>query len=113
MKWLGWNTVRDSPNLSERRMTTMMSETATSKLPVLTPAIIVEAYHKYKLGKKSGSSMPTSNWPTALAHECRAYAVFNRTVPPEYRRKITDRLAMIFDEGTEQEKIVARDLADA
>jgi hypothetical protein len=79
----------------------------------LTPDIIVEAYRKYKLGQKSGNSMATSNWPTALAHECRAYAVFNRTVPPENRRKIDERLAMIFSEGTDQERMVARDLAEA
>lgn len=82
-------------------------------IPQLTPAAVVEAYRKYKLGQKSGSSMATSNWPTALAHECDAYAVFNRTVPPELRRKITDRLAMIFAEGNDQERMVARDLADS
>ena len=85
----------------------------TKMLPELTPEIIVEAYRKYKLGKKSGSSMATSNWPSALAHECDAYALFNRTVPPEYRRKISENLAMIFDEGTEQERMVIRDLAEA
>lgn len=89
-----------------------MSETQAA-IPKLTPQIIVDAYHKYKLSKKSGSSMATSNWPSNLSHECDAYAVFARTVPPEQRRKISDKLAMIFDEGTEQERMVIRDLAEA
>lgn len=85
----------------------------TAANPKLTPAIVVESYRKYKLGHKSGSSMATANWPTALAHECDAYALFNRTVPPEQRRNITDRLAMIFSEGNDQERMVSRDLVES
>ncbi len=88
-----------------------MTETAT-KLRSLTPHDVVAAYEKYKAGSR-GMSMATSNWPTALAHDCRAYAVYMRTVPPAQRRQIGVDLAMIFSEGNDQGRMVKRDLEDA
>lgn len=79
----------------------------------LTPEMVVTAYEKYKAGERSRGSMATSNWPTALAHDCEAYAVYNRTVPPEKRREIGAELAMIFSEGNDQARMVKRDLVDA
>jgi hypothetical protein len=82
-------------------------------LPQLTSDYIVSEYEKYKASKRRGGTLATSNWPTTLAHQCEAYAVYMRTVPPEKRRKIGTDLAMIFEEGNEQHRIVKRDLAEA
>lgn len=79
----------------------------------LTPAFVIEKYEAYKAAQRSGSTQATSNWPTALAHDCEAYATYNRTVPPELRRKIDVGLAMIFSEGNDQARMVRRDLIDA
>jgi len=80
----------------------------------LTPQVVVEAYAKYKLeqGGSSGS-VAMSNWPTTLAHSCRAYAYFNRTVSGKERRAFSPELKMIFSEGNDQARIVKRDLEDA
>lgn len=79
----------------------------------LTPEFVVEQYETYKARQRNRSTMATSNWPTALAHDCEAYAVYNRIVPPEQRRKIGADLAMIFSEGNDQARMVKRDLIDA
>jgi hypothetical protein len=84
-----------------------------TKTPQLTPQAVVEAYEKYKAGRRSGGTLAMSNWPTTLAHDCRAYAVYMRTVPPEQRRQIGADLAMIFSEGNDQARMVKRDLEDA
>jgi hypothetical protein len=82
-------------------------------LPQLTAEYIVSEYEKYKSSKRRGGTLATANWPTVLANQCEAYAVYMRTVPPERRRKIGTDLAMIFEEGNEQHRIVKRDLAEA
>ena len=79
----------------------------------LTPQQVVEAYEAHKARERTRGSMATSNWPTVLAHPCEAYGVFNRTVPPQNRRKIGADLAMIFSEGNDQARIVKRDLEAA
>ena len=84
-----------------------------SKPKALTPKMVVSAYEKYKAGERGKGSMATSNWPTVLAHDCEAYAYYNRTVPPKNRRKIGADLAMIFSEGHDQARMVKRDLQDA
>lgn len=86
---------------------------ATTALPQLTAEYIVSEYEKYKASKRRGGTLATANWPTVLAHDCEAYAVYMRTVPPEKRRKIGADLAMIFEEGNEQHRMVKRDLAEA
>ena len=88
----------------------MPSDTA---LKSLTPADVVGAYEKYKASHRSGGTVATSNWPSVLAHDCRAYAVYMRTVPPQQRRAIGTDLAMIFSEGNDQARMVKRDLEDA
>lgn len=90
-----------------------MTETARAKQ--LTPDDVIEAYRKYKLEQGGGSSgsVASSNWPTTLAHECRAYAYWNRTVPGDQRRDFSPELKMIFSEGNDQARIVKRDLQDA
>lgn len=89
-----------------------MTETARAKQ--LTPDDVIEAYRKYKLEQGSGSSsVASSNWPTTLAHECRAFAFYNRTVPGNERRDFTPELKMIFSEGNDQARMVKRDLEDA
>jgi CRISPR/Cas system-associated exonuclease Cas4 (RecB family) len=79
----------------------------------LRPQDVVTAYGRYKARERSRQSMATANWPTVLAHECEAYAFYNRTVPGERRRKIGEGLAMIFSEGNDQARMVKRDLIDA
>jgi len=78
----------------------------------ITPQQLVADWEKYKLSQSHGSSMATANWVTALAHKCTAYAIYNRTVPPEKRRAIDNGLAMIFSEGNDQARMVKRDLED-
>ena len=73
---------------------------------------LVAEYERYKLSRSHGGSMASTNWVTTLCHECEAYAFFNRTVPPERRRKIEAGLAMLFSEGDEQARIIKRDLTD-
>jgi len=79
----------------------------------LTPEIVVTAYEEHKARERSRRSIATSNWPTVLAHPCEAYAVYNRIVPGDQRRKIGSDLAMIFSEGNDQARMVKRDLIDA
>lgn len=85
----------------------------TTQVKSLTPQDVVEAYEKYKTSRQHGGSLASANWPTVLAHDCRAYAMFMRTVPPERRRAIGTDLAMIFSEGNDQGRMVTRDLIDA
>ena len=83
-----------------------------SEVKKLRPSDVVEAYEAYK-SRRSRGSVATANWPTTLAHDCSAYAYWNRTVPPERRRTIDAHLAMIFSEGSDQGRMVTRDLIDA
>lgn len=79
---------------------------------MITTQQLVEDWEKYKLSESRGRAVATSNWVTALAHQCTAYAIYNRTVPPEKRRAIDSGLAMIFSEGNDQARMVKRDLED-
>lgn len=83
-----------------------------SKERELEPREVVAAYEAYKRRQASGRSLATANWVTTLAHDCTAYAVFMRTVPPEQRRALDPRLGMIFSEGNDQARAVKRDLID-
>lgn len=73
---------------------------------------LVQDYVKYKAQKLSGRSIANANWVTTLAHECEAYGVYMRTVPPEKRRKMKESLGMIFSEGDDQARAIKRDLLD-
>jgi hypothetical protein len=89
-----------------------MSEIAAAQQ--LTPEHLIAAYEAYKSTKRQGrGTVASANWPSVLAHECRAYAAWNRIVPVANRRKISSELAMLFDEGIEQERIVRHDLENA
>lgn len=78
----------------------------------LTPDELVQKYFEYKRQRVHGRSLATANWVTTLAHDCEAYAVFMRTVPPEDRRGMKDSLGMIFSEGDDQARAIKRDLID-
>ena len=58
----------------------------------LTPQDVVSSYEAYKQRSRSSRSVATSNWPTVLAHDCEAYAYYNRTVPTKDRRQIGEAL---------------------
>jgi CRISPR/Cas system-associated exonuclease Cas4 (RecB family) len=81
----------------------------------LSPAEVVTKYEQYKLHDSGvrGRGMATANHVTALTHECEAYAIYNRLVPANARKSLEPRLAMVFSEGRDQERIVKRDLMDA
>lgn len=78
----------------------------------LTPTKLVDDYREYKMQRVHGRSMATANWVTTLAHDCEAYAVYMRTVPPDQRRPMKDSLGMIFAEGDDQARAIKRDLLD-
>lgn len=78
----------------------------------LTPEKLVADYVHYKASKLSGRSIANANWVTTLAHECEAYGVYMRTVPPEKRRRMKESLGMIFSEGDDQARAIKRDLLD-
>jgi CRISPR/Cas system-associated exonuclease Cas4 (RecB family) len=88
-----------------------MSVTAEPVLDQLSAEKLVEDYKALKRGRER-SSMATSNWVTALAHECEAYAVYNRIVPPQDRRPLKESLGMIFAEGNDQARAIKRDLLE-
>lgn len=78
----------------------------------LTPEKLVADYRQYKTSRLSGRSIANANWVTTLAHECEAYGVYMRTVPPQKRRKMKESLGMIFSEGDDQARAIKRDLMD-
>jgi len=81
----------------------------------LAPEVVVQEYERYKLHDSGVRSrgIATANHVTTLVHECEAFAIYNRTVPADRRRKLDPRLAMVFSEGNDQSRIVKRDLMDA
>lgn len=87
--------------------------TEVMERPALEPQKVEEDYRAHKLRDREGrGGVASANWVTTLAHACEAYAVYNRRVPYEQRRKIDAGLAMIFSEGNDQARAIKRDLLD-
>lgn len=80
--------------------------------PKISPRMLVEEYVQYKTSRLHGRSVANANWVTTLAHPCRAYAVYMRTVPSEQRRQLKGSLGMVFSEGDDQARAIKRDLLD-
>jgi hypothetical protein len=77
---------------------------------VITPNQLIADYEAFKLRESQPSSEAPNNRASVLGHPCVAYCYFNRVTPAGKRKPMEPRLARVFAEGKEQERIIQNDL---
>lgn len=77
---------------------------------MISPAQLVADYEALKQRESQPSAEAPNNRASILGHPCTAYCYFNRVVPASKRAPVPARLARVFAEGKEQERVFQNDL---